>query len=729
MGWKKRGKGHNSLTGHGAVMGPVTGKVLSFATRCKTCQVCEASKKMGKIAKKHDCRKNHTGSSKSMEREVACQLWCSAPDAKVKYSTYIGDDDSTTLADIRTKVPYHVEKYSDIIHAKRSLTTRLYNLKDRFKDPNCSILSSKVISYFSKCFSYAISQNVGDPENLKASLKCIVPHAFGNHTMCNVSWCGYKQSPSNYKHSDLPHGRDLQGEPLLKALTELLSEYATDVVVNKLSPGANSQRNESLNSTIASKNPKIRFYGGSESNDFRIACGVAQKNLGYNYVSRVLEALNIEPGHLCNSHGDAMDKKATKDRKRKSTKKFKYRRNQLHSQKSSQALRKEANEGTTYGTAVGLNLDPQIKPAPKPLADLDHLLENITDSEFKRYENLAPPYVTKPNQATLLFDPSKTYNFVVFDTETTCTGRNAELCQLSAIDETGLHIFSEYILPLGTVSYGASRVNKLSVRTINGKRILYKENQPVGTPSLEQALQKFLTFLGNVQYADKSESLTIMIGHNSSVFDTPILLRKSNADFHSELRKMNVSFADSQILIKHLIQEKHPALQVPSGDFCKSNQSSLYLQLFKEEFDAHDSFEDVKALRKILFKSPLQLNKEKIVQYSSVTSISQAVDSMLYFDRRHQILQTFDGKLFNSNGDNGMIKQSMALNIAGTGLSYENLSDLYEKFGTKGLLAILSMPPSQSTSKRPRVTRTKRILAAIAEHFDKTNPPRTDHCH
>ena len=25
-----------------------------------------------------------------MEREVACQLWCSAPDAKVKYSTYIG---------------------------------------------------------------------------------------------------------------------------------------------------------------------------------------------------------------------------------------------------------------------------------------------------------------------------------------------------------------------------------------------------------------------------------------------------------------------------------------------------------------------------------------------------------------------------------------------------------------------------------------------------------------
>lgn len=181
-------------------------------------RVCEASKKMGKVAKNHDCRKNHTGSSKSMERNVACQLWCSAPDAGVKYSTYIGDDDSTTLADIHSKVPYYVEKYSDIIHAKRSLTTRPFNLKDRFKNPNCSILSSKVISYFSKCFSYAISQNVGDPQNLRASLNCIVPHAFGNHTMCDPSWCGYKQSPGTYKHSDLPYGRDLQGEPLQKAL-------------------------------------------------------------------------------------------------------------------------------------------------------------------------------------------------------------------------------------------------------------------------------------------------------------------------------------------------------------------------------------------------------------------------------------------------------------------------------------------------------------------------------
>ena len=294
---------------------------------------------------------------------------------------------------------------------------------------------------------------------------------------------------------------------------------------------------------------------------------------------------------------------------------------------------------------------------------------------------------------------------------------------MSAIDETGVEIFSEYILPLGTVRYAASRVGKLSVRAINGEKRLCKENQPVDAISLEQALQRFLAFLVNVKRELNMEPLTILIGHNFSIFDTPILLRKSNVEFHSKLKELNVNFADSQILVKHLIKEKHPALQLSSGNFCKSNQSSLYSHLFQEEFEAHDSLEDVKALQKILFTSSLQLSKEKIVNYSSVTNVCQAVDSMLYFDQRQEILQTFNGRLFNSDDDNGVIKQSMALNIAGTGISYSDLCELYTKFGKKGLLAILSMPPSQSDLKRPRVTRTKRILGAIAYHLKREIPP------
>lgn len=97
MGWQKRGKVHNSSTGHGAVLGVKTGKVLDLDTRNKTCRTCAASKKPDKPTP-HDCRKNHTGSAKIMESSVACQLFQLAPARGIKYDQYIGDDDSTTFS-------------------------------------------------------------------------------------------------------------------------------------------------------------------------------------------------------------------------------------------------------------------------------------------------------------------------------------------------------------------------------------------------------------------------------------------------------------------------------------------------------------------------------------------------------------------------------------------------------------------------------------------------------
>ncbi|PFX26254.1 hypothetical protein AWC38_SpisGene9058 [Stylophora pistillata] len=101
----------------------------------------------------------------------------------------------------------------------------------------------------------------------------------------------YKKDPSHYCHRDLPYGKDLQGDSLQSALKSLFDEYSTDIVINKLAPAANSQRNESLNSVVGSKNPKIRFYGGSESNDYRVSCSVSQVNLGYRLAP--LKAVSI----------------------------------------------------------------------------------------------------------------------------------------------------------------------------------------------------------------------------------------------------------------------------------------------------------------------------------------------------------------------------------------------------------------------------------------------------
>ena len=125
---------------------------------------------------------------------------------------------------------------------------------------------------------------------------------------------GFKRDPSNYKHGDLPYGKDLHGDDLKTALEKLFDEYCTDIVINKLAPAANSQRNEALNSVVGSKNPKIRYYGGSESNDFRVSCGVSQTNLGYTYIGQALKSINIEPGCFCEEFNRKMDMKATMDK-------------------------------------------------------------------------------------------------------------------------------------------------------------------------------------------------------------------------------------------------------------------------------------------------------------------------------------------------------------------------------------------------------------------------------
>ena len=196
----------------------------------------------------------------------------------------IGDDDSATVKKVRESVTHNVEKWSDINHAKKSFTSHLYTLKSELKGQ----LSTKVVEYFAKCFGYALVQNKNDAQGLKQSLRAIIPHAFGKHKYCSVTWCGFLKDPSSYCHASLPHGNNLKGDKMEEELTNVIDMYIQNA--EKLAPLGSSQSNEALNNTIGSKAPKIRHYGASESNDFRVACAVSQKNLGHNYVSEVSTA-------------------------------------------------------------------------------------------------------------------------------------------------------------------------------------------------------------------------------------------------------------------------------------------------------------------------------------------------------------------------------------------------------------------------------------------------------
>ena len=79
---------------------------------------------------------------------MAVQLFTDATASGVSYSTYIGDDDSTTESRLKTLVDYDIEKWSDINHACRALGSCLYSARSKVKR-----LTPKVIGLYTKVFS------------------------------------------------------------------------------------------------------------------------------------------------------------------------------------------------------------------------------------------------------------------------------------------------------------------------------------------------------------------------------------------------------------------------------------------------------------------------------------------------------------------------------------------------------------------------------------------------
>ena len=129
---------------------------------------------------------------------------------------------------------------------------------------------------------------------------------------------------------------------------------------------------------------------------------------------------------------------------------------------------------------IGLNLDPNKSTDRVQVANIDVNMK-ITKEELQQFEKFLPELTLRPVAEKCPFNRNNVYNFIIFDIETNSSGKTAEICQLSAIDRSGLYQFNEYILPSRNVDVHASRVNGLSVRSIHGSRTLYKEDQPVSS--------------------------------------------------------------------------------------------------------------------------------------------------------------------------------------------------------------------------------------------------------
>ena len=173
-------------------------------------------------------------------------------------------------------------------------------------------------------------------------------------------------------------------------------------------------------------------------------------------------------------------------------------------------------------------------------------------------------------------------------------------------------------------------------------------------------------------------------GHNSSLLDTPVLLRSGGFSFVDQLTSLDVVFADSLLLFKSVRKSELPssAILLP----CKSNKlTSLYSHLLDKDFHAHDAIEDVKALIKILFKSSLKVTSEQVMEHGRVATAKQACDDLVFLDQRHARAENYR-RMCHSDG-RSVISEAMKQKLFVKGIIYETLAQTYRQFGKAGRFA------------------------------------------
>ena len=88
------------VVGCSVVIGADSQSVLDLDVHCKQCSPCKRNLP-------HDtCYRNHTGSSGSMESAGMVTMFNRSLESNLRYTTYIGDGDSSVETALKTEVAY-----------------------------------------------------------------------------------------------------------------------------------------------------------------------------------------------------------------------------------------------------------------------------------------------------------------------------------------------------------------------------------------------------------------------------------------------------------------------------------------------------------------------------------------------------------------------------------------------------------------------------------------------
>lgn len=138
----------------------------------------------------------------------------------------------------------------------------------------------------SKVVKYIFANNQGNRVGMEENLKALIPHQFGDHSLCKPHFCGYKRSPQEvYPHRSLPYRTSSKDPDLRTKLEKLFAPVISNV--DQYCDLGSSQQCEHANREVTLRAPKSLHYGNSESLDFRVMATSAFINEGQKYITQV----------------------------------------------------------------------------------------------------------------------------------------------------------------------------------------------------------------------------------------------------------------------------------------------------------------------------------------------------------------------------------------------------------------------------------------------------------
>jgi hypothetical protein len=308
MGWQQRSSGNRyaSPSGDALLVGARTRKPVAIDIKSKKCNFCSAwdrNKKTEGDPPEHNCRKNHNGSSSSME---ACLLMvvdlynnancivfriCADDDASTRSllrwsnADYMRNNGTTEVPKVfvtkgpnkgvkqqprpdRGRLPGHIPEplfVADPNHRRKVFTGELLTLK-MSKVATRFTMTKMDCTRLGKNFGYMVRTLKRRPEaEWEGAGRAVIEHHFDNHEFCG-EWCPRKRQGQEERDAKARYYRSKTEDAKLYAvLNNITSRFITLDRLKEVAHGMDTQINESFNNTASWFAPKNKVYCGSES--------------------------------------------------------------------------------------------------------------------------------------------------------------------------------------------------------------------------------------------------------------------------------------------------------------------------------------------------------------------------------------------------------------------------------------------------------------------------------